>query len=178
MTEGRRPRPIVPDLPGIAGRLLAMALEWFGDGDLAPKRSFRSVGVPTHDLNMCPSQLTLWIGPGQPGLAGQPTTGRVETSPSVQLRTYMFTFELARCVPVLQDDLSAPSEADLDAAGAQALADYRSLDRFIASLGVNGKIKDGQLLNLGAKEVAAGGLSTVGPQGGVAAVRAAVSVTI
>lgn len=172
---GHFPRPIAADLPGIASRLLAMAVDWLGDD--APGRVYRSVGVPVWDLSNC-AQLVIFPGTGVPGMVGSPTTGRPEISQSVQLRTYTFTLELARCVATVADDTGAPSSADLDAAGERALKDYRALDRFIAGLGFNSKIEDETLKALGVKSVAAGQLSTVGPQGGIAAVRAALGITI
>lgn len=167
------PTPITADLPAIASRLLALAAAGV---DNCPTRQLRAAGVPVWDFGAS-GQLAVFIASGAPGIAGALTTGRPEQRPSF-LRSYTVTIELARCVKTPNDDGTAPSAAALDTDGAMHIADYRALDEWVQSLGFSSKVNDEALRDAGVKEIAAAAMSTVGPQGGYAAVRASVVVTV
>lgn len=172
------PELLANNFAELCGRLLALALEHLTDADAAPPRSFLSAGVPAWDLDQC-GQLALYPSLTMPGLPGVGQGGRPETSPHT-LHTYALMLELARCVPTVQTDGESPifpTTDELNAAGARLLRDYRLLDTFLArKVGINSKIRDPLCGTYGLREVAPGGVTTINPQGGMAAVRVAFSV--
>lgn len=170
--------PTDPDVPAVAQALLELCVVALG-GE-APTRKYRSAGLPAWDFTgqpKCDSQLVVVVGPMAPGIAGTPTTGRPEYSPN-RLRGYTFTIELARSVPTQGPNGTAPTMAVLDAAGAQHLADYQTLDSWVRSLGWSSKEIPVSLLEAGVKSIVAGQVLTVAPSGGMVGIRAVITVTV
>jgi len=164
------PVPLVPDLPAIAGRLLALAVAAVPS---PPARQFRSAGTEAWDAE----QLTVRAGPMSPGFPGGTATGQYEL-PNSRQRQIMFTVELVRCVPAPGNDGTPPTMVALDAAGARQMADWDALDMMVRHIGWGSAIYDQLLTNFGVKSVAPGVLAVVGPEGGMVAVTCAVILTI
>jgi len=164
------PVPLVPDLPAIAGRLLALAVAAVPS---PPARQFRSAGTEAWDAE----QLTVRAGPMSPGFPGRTATGQYELQ-NTQQRQIMFTVELVRCVPAPGNDGTPPTMVALDAAGARQMADWDALDMMVRHIGWGSAIYDQLLTNFGVKSVAPGVLAVVGPEGGMVAVTCAVILTI
>lgn len=166
-----------PDLAGVASALLTSAAAALGAG--APTRQYRTAGIPAYDFvtAACDSQLTVMVGPAAPGLAGANTPGRPEMTPN-RMRSYTWTVELARAVPTLANDGSAPKAADLDAAGAQHCEDFRILDLWVRGQGFNNLRIPPALTALGVQQVAASTITTVNPQGGMVGIRALIVLVI
>jgi len=164
------PVPLVPDLPAIAGRLLALAVAAVAK---PPARQFRSAGTEAWDGE----QLTVRAGPMSPGFPGGTATGQYEL-PNSRQRQIMFTVELVRCVPVPGNGGTLPTATELDAAGARQMADWDALDMLVRHIGWGSDIHDQALTSFGVKSVAPGVLAVVGPEGGMVAVTCAVILTI
>jgi len=164
------PVPLVPDLPAIAGRLLALAVAAVPS---PPARQFRSAGTEAWDAE----QLTVRAGPMSPGFPGGTATGQYEL-PNSRQRQIMFTVELVRCVPAPGNDGTPPTMAALDAAGARQMADWNALDMMVRHIGWGSQIDDAALTAAGVKSVAPGVLAVVGPEGGMVAVTCNVILTI
>lgn len=164
------PTPVTPNLPAIASRLLQIVADAVPD---PPARQFRCIGLPVHDSE----QIALTIGPMQPGQPGDARPGQYENTPN-RLRSYAFVVEVARCVPGLTDAAKPPAPEALDASAAVHIADYQALDKMVRDLGFNSKVHDDQLQAVGVKAVAAGQITSTTPQGGFAAVRCQLWVTV
>ena len=163
------------DLPAVALVLLESAAAALGPD--APTRRYRSVGYAAQDFAACQdcdSQLTVCLsgsmptGPGANG-PGQPTRSKQ------WFRQWTYTVDLMRAVPVIGPNLVAPEQADLDASALQHLDDYRLLDDWQRTLGYDNKLNDA-LRAVGGQQVAPSAMNTIGPSGGVAALRAQVVV--
>lgn len=164
------PVPIVPDLPAIAGRLLALATAAV---DSPPARQFRSAGTEAWDAE----QLTVRAGPMTPGFPGGSAAGQYEL-PNSRQRQIMFTVELVRCTPPPGSNGELPTTAALDAAGARQMADWNALDLMVRHIGWGSAIDDAVLTAAGVKSVAPGLLAVVGPEGGMVAITCGVILTI
>lgn len=164
-----------PDLAAVASALLTSASTALGDG--APTRQYRTAGLPAYDFvtAACDSQLTVMVGPTNVW-PGPVTPARPEMGPN-RLRSTTFTVELARSVPTLANDGTAPKAADLDAAGAQHCADFRTLDLWKRSIGWANKVA-AEFSALGVMEVADAAITTVNPQGGMVGIRATLVLVI
>lgn len=165
-----------PDLAGVAAALLTSAAAALGGG--APTRQYRTAGIPAYDFvsNTCDSQLTVMVGPVGVWPSAV-TPARPEITPN-RLRNFSFTVELARSVPTLANDGSAPKAAALDAAGAQHCEDFRTLDLWKRSLGWGSKGIPPEFSSLGVMEVVDSTISTVNPSGGMVGIRAVIVLVI
>lgn len=166
-----QPTPVVTDLPAIAARLLDIAAAALSPSP-SPSRTFRSIGPPVWPLGDACEQLAVWVGPMQPGQPGEARPGQYEPSPN-RLRSYTLTLEVARC-----HEADNPTPTSMDTAAGQHVADFQALDSMVRGLGYSGKVHDDELQAAGVLAVAAGPITTVPPSGGMAAVRAQLTVTV
>lgn len=164
------------DLPAVALVLLESAATALGPD--APTRRYRAAGYAAQDFLACAdcdSQLTVCVSGSLPTGPGGNGPG-VQTRSKQWFRSWTFTVDLMRAVPVIDSSLVAPSQEALDESAVRHMLDYDLLDAWQRTLGFDNKLNEA-MREAGAQQVAPSSQGTVGPSGGVVAIRAQVAVT-